>query len=130
MLRLVVTQPLQKRSQQQTIILTPLVHLSLIYLWQERSRSMTDVGGREELRGLGEELIRLDIQFHIENNMWVDEVMIYNCAWTKLFSSIVSVVDRVLHDALAPYNNLALVGSHGEKLLDLVIRFASQQQWK
>ena len=129
MLRVVEKQPLQKRSQQQTIILTPLVHLSFVYPWQERSRSMTGVGGREELRGLGQELIRLDIRFCEGPDPW-DEATLYKCAWTKLLSSIVSVVDRALHDALAPYNNAALVESHAEKLLDLVIRFASEQQWK
>lgn len=54
----------------------------------------------------------------------------YWSGWLVIASSIVEVADPELHHALHPYNDLALLDSHGEHLLDFVVRLASEGQWK
>lgn len=85
-----------------------------------------DISQREELRGLGEELVCVDCRAysngpHRRRN---------KSSWTNVVRGIVAVADRDLHDTLRPYDDPALLESNGEQLLDFVIRLASKQQWK
>lgn len=89
---------------------------------EDCSTSTIGFGRREELRGLGEELIRLDCRPQYFED--------YYCAWSYAFPDILEDADPELHDALHPYRDPDLLESHGENILDIVIRLASPQQWR
>lgn len=88
--------------------------------------STIGIGGREGLRGLGEELVRLDIQLQSKQRRQRG----YLYAWLRNGGHMDIFAGSELDRTLRPYCDPALLESHGEQLLDLFIRLASKEQWK
>ena len=98
--------------------------------WQAGSvlPSADMVTRRGNLRGLGKELIRIGYEVR-ENDSRILTGIAYRCCIFQ-FHAFIEAVDPDLHDTLRPYHDAALVEAHGEQLLDLHIRLASELDWK
>ena len=99
--------------------------------------SSDDVAQREQLRGLGAELLRLDVSNHHSDlatpdvfGCGVPRDRPYRCSWQPLFRPFLPTVDPGLHGILDPYQDATLLEAHGEQLLDVYITKAPEAVWK
>ncbi|CAM9254690.1 unnamed protein product [Hapterophycus canaliculatus] len=86
-----------------------------------------DAAEREQLRGIGQELVRVNNELNIVGRRAHQR---YSC-WYKRESLItfLQATDADLHIRLSPYDDVVLLEAHGEQVLDLFIRLAPQQVW-
>ena len=85
------------------------------------------VSRRGKLRGLGQELIRMDYAQDLKRQrLWVRKPR-YNSTFRCW--AFIAAADPDLHNTLKPYADGELVEAHGEQLLDLHVRLASELDW-
>lgn len=80
-----------------------------------------DVAKREQLRGLGKELMHLDTQ-NAQITRGVD--------FGARFGSALREADANLYDSLKPFNDTDLLEAHGEEILDAFIGLSSEDTWR
>lgn len=90
-----------------------------------------DISHRGHLRGLGEQLMRMDAENQQTRLDTWDGPPLHQSSWfhTSALRSFLRAVDPDLNSVLTPYGDATLLETHGERFLELVVTKAPCAEW-
>lgn len=94
-----------------------------------------DVARRGQLRGLGEELMRMDAENQRSRQTATDledDQPFFSCWFRGRLTStgpFLQTAASALHSTLNPFNDTAVLEAHGEEFLELLVNKASDKEW-
>lgn len=120
-----------QRSEQRSGAHSILLHVACFPLLAQETPNRDAVVRRDELRGIGEALLNANIRGNRDPILKAVSRNKERCAWSWLFAQLVpkdgSASDFA--EASPSFSDLRPLLGHGEELLDIVIRLASEDEW-